>query len=103
MVVQRKLHEASGGSQKAEADRDAAGAEALRHEIEQIIATLRGLGADGLAELKAALGDRLPAIDPAETWQGVESRLAGELRSHPLRSLGIAALSGLALGLILRR
>ncbi len=75
--------------------------EALRAEIAALAERLRRVAEAGAAEGLAG-GGRLAGMARAEA-AGLEARLAAEAAAHPLRTLGIAALVGLVLGLILRR
>ncbi len=74
---------------------------ALRKDVERLAATLGRLGEDRLAGAAEAARARLD--EGAETLKGVEARVLEETTRHPWRALGLAALGGLVLGLILRR
>ena len=74
---------------------------ALRMDVERLAAALGKLGEDRLAGAAEAARARLG--EGAETLRGVEARVLDETSRHPWRALGIAALGGLVLGLILRR
>lgn len=74
---------------------------ALRKEIEALAATVARIGRAGAAGLHAKAEETLGS--GADTLGGVEERILGEARTHPWRTLGLAALGGLVLGLILRR
>lgn len=78
-------------------------AAAVKAEAARIAAMIKDLGADGLSDVKAALRTKMPDVDMEDTWKTMNARLGEELRTHPMRTLGIAALAGLALGVMLRR
>ncbi|MFC2966588.1 DUF883 family protein [Acidimangrovimonas pyrenivorans] len=88
----------------------------LRRELESVAALIRKIGADGLeaaqSEAKARLAEGLAqgeatarkvAGEVRDDWQELESRVMDETRAHPWRTLGLAALAGMVLGLLLRR
>jgi ElaB/YqjD/DUF883 family membrane-anchored ribosome-binding protein len=62
---------------------------------------IRARGSEGLARLRAAAGEG--ASVAGEDWATLEARLAAEVRAHPIGAIGVAALAGLALGLLIRR
>lgn len=105
MAVHNKLHDST--TTKVDDLRDTAAEmierSGVRQEADRLAQAIRGLGVDGMAEVKKLLGDRLPELDVKKGWNSVEERLSDELTAHPLRTVGVAALAGLALGLILRR
>ncbi|MFN0114746.1 MAG: hypothetical protein ACKVPY_08735 [Paracoccaceae bacterium] len=68
-------------------------------EFEALVREIRAHGAEGLARLRAAAGGNWAEGD----WAALEARLEAEVREHPLGALGVAALAGLALGLLIRR
>lgn len=106
-------------AEKADADKPEDAAEALAAEVAALRAELRSLvehvgavgasargGAKRAARALAAEGaDRgaRAADDLMDEWRELDRRVLAETRDNPWRSLGIAALAGLVLGLILRR
>ncbi len=70
---------------------------ALRGEVERLTERLRATEAAAVARAKALAGDL------TEEWRRVEDEIVEETRRSPWRSLGIAALAGLVVGLVLRR
>ena len=82
---------------------DGGGDAAASADFEALVAEVRARGAEGLAQLRKAAGDSAIGAAVAEDWETLESRLIEEVRAHPLRALGVAALAGLALGLVIRR
>ena len=92
------------GAKKAEEAEDAAGAE----DAASLAAEVAALKAE-LARMAERLGHRAEAEAEAqvralaEEWRRLEGEIAEGARRNPWRSLGIAALAGLVLGLILRR
>lgn len=74
---------------------------ALRKDVERLAGLLGKLGEEKLAGAAEAAKARLG--EGAETLKGVEARVLDETTRHPWRALGVAALGGLVLGLILRR
>ncbi len=88
----------------------------LRDELEAVAALARQVGVDGIAlakvRAKARLGEGIEkgqdaatkiAEEVASEWHAAEKRLVREATEHPWRTLGLAAVGGLALGLLLRR
>lgn len=89
---------------------------ALRSEMSNVIALIGQLGQDSatvaregakakLAEGVARGTDAAGRVaDRARgEWTSLESRVLAQTQDHPWQTLGITALGGLALGLILRR
>jgi ElaB/YqjD/DUF883 family membrane-anchored ribosome-binding protein len=74
---------------------------ALRKELEAVAVTVARIGRAGVGEARGAAEERL--AEGAEALGGVENRILAETQAHPWRALGLAALGGLVLGLILRR
>ncbi len=74
---------------------------ALRQEMEAVAATLKRIGRAGFADAGRVAGEGLN--EGGEALGGAESRILREIEARPWRALGIAALGGLVLGLILRR
>ncbi len=74
---------------------------ALRKDVERLAGLLGRLGEERLTGAADAARARLG--EGAETLKGVETRVLDETTRHPWRALGLAALGGLVLGLILRR
>jgi ElaB/YqjD/DUF883 family membrane-anchored ribosome-binding protein len=70
---------------------------ALRAEIERLAERLRAVDAATLERAREIAGDL------SAEWRRIEADVAEATRSSPWRSLGVAALIGLALGLIWRR
>lgn len=83
----------------------------LRREVERVVAQLSKIGGAGAEKLGRAarhgLGDVKIAGDARDAitaeWASIEQRVRDETGVHPWRTLGIAVLGGLMLGLILRR
>lgn len=89
---------------------------ALRRELKSVLAHLQQLGTHGAEAAKHEAWTRLSdsvgqgekaAKEAAEAlrgeWDALEGRLRAETRDHPLRSLGLAVLGGMVLGLLMRR
>lgn len=89
---------------------------ALRTEVNNVISRISQLGQDSatlaregakakLAEGVARGSDAAGrAAERARSeWTSLESRVLAQTQAHPWQTLGIAALGGLALGLLLRR
>lgn len=104
----------TAAADKPEAAADAVAAEvaALRAEVKALVAqagavktaakggakrAARALAAEGAATGRHAAGDAL-----AE-WRAFDRKVVAETRDSPWRSLGVAGLIGLILGLVLRR
>ncbi|MCB2111152.1 MAG: hypothetical protein H6895_08325 [Defluviimonas sp.] len=75
--------------------------EALRAEIEALAGTLKRIGRAGVEEARAAAVAELG--EGAASVEAFGAGIAREARARPWRSLGLAALAGLALGFVLRR
>lgn len=73
----------------------------LRKELEALAATVARIGRAGIAEARGAAEERLAG--GAKAMGGVEDRILAEATARPWRTLGLAALGGLVLGLVLRR
>ncbi|MBI1217913.1 MAG: hypothetical protein GC186_05130 [Rhodobacteraceae bacterium] len=74
---------------------------ALRKELEVLAGLVGRIGQAGVAGVTGAAKAKLG--EGFETLEGLEARVQGELKARPLRALGLAALGGFVLGLILRR
>ena len=94
----------------------AADVAALRQELETVLALVRKIGADGLSAAQDGARARMAegraqgeaaaarlAGEIRDDWREVETRVLDETRAHPLRTLGLAVLGGMVLGLLLRR
>lgn len=86
--------------------------EALKAEVATLVSMLRKLGLDSAEAARTAARTKLAegeagaekiAQEVRDEWQAVESRVLAETRANPWRSLGLAALGGLVLGLLIRR
>lgn len=79
-------------------------AEALSKELAALRAEVRALG-DRLKSTESAAIERAKgyADDLGAELRRYEQDIAAEARENPWRSLGLAALAGFVLGLILRR
>lgn len=80
------------------------GGDALSDELAALKAEVRALG-DRLKSTEAAAVERAKGLagDLGAELKRYEEDIAAEARANPWRSLGIAALAGFVLGLILRR
>ncbi|TMV83494.1 hypothetical protein FGG78_22720 [Thioclava sp. BHET1] len=85
---------------------------ALRRELESVAATVGRIGSSGVAEAKAAAKHRIDqglglgedlAAELKREWANAENRVVEQTRANPWRALGIAALGGFALALLMRR
>ena len=74
---------------------------ALRKELEVLARHVARIGEAGVAGMTGAT--RAKIGEGVETLEGLEARVEGEVLTRPLRALGLAALGGFVLGLILRR
>lgn len=74
---------------------------ALRKEFEALATTVGRIGRAGVAGARDAAKERFG--EGANALESVEGRILSEARLRPWRTLGIAALGGLVLGMILRR
>jgi len=101
---------------KGEAESLSSEVKLLRDELEAVAALARQVGIDGVAlarvRAKARLGEGLEkgqdaaarvADEVTAEWQAAQRRLVKEASEHPWRTFGVAALGGLALGLLIRR
>jgi ElaB/YqjD/DUF883 family membrane-anchored ribosome-binding protein len=88
---------------KASRNAEETASEGLTEEFEALVADIRARGAQGLDLLRKAAGEGAADLPLPNDWEAVEKRLAAEVQGHPLRALGVAALAGLALGLLIRR
>jgi|GEM_PF-5464509 len=99
-----KAGPAEGAESGAAAD-PAAEIERLKAELAALIAELRSSGAAGLSalgrEAQARAGEA--AAELGGEWADLERRLIEETRANPLRTVGLAALAGLIVGLLIRR
>lgn len=73
----------------------------LRKEFEALAVTVARIGRAGVEEARSTAEEGL--AEGAKALGSVEGRVLAETHAHPWRALGIAALGGLVLGLILRR
>lgn len=102
MALRSKMQRSSDQASAID-DEMSENASAVKAEAAKIVSMIRDLGAEGMSDVKAALRDQLPDVNLEGTLNSMTERLAEELRAHPMRSLGVAALAGLALGVMLRR
>jgi ElaB/YqjD/DUF883 family membrane-anchored ribosome-binding protein len=103
---------ADADAPRPEAERLAAEIAALRAELEALVAQVGAVGAaaagDAAARLKAKAAPHLEAgesvaADLIEDWREIDRKVVTAARENPWRTLGLAALGGLIVGLILRR
>ncbi len=83
---------------------ETSGGDALSEELTALKAEVRALG-DRLKSTEVAAVERAKSLagDLGAELKRYEEDIAAEARANPWRSLGIAALAGFVLGLILRR
>lgn len=77
----------------------------IRADIGTLAGMMQAFGSEKLKDAKN-LADGFPDEALAELQRqlsGLEDELKGRVRTHPLQSLGLAALAGLIVGLFLRR
>ena len=78
---------------------------ALRLEMAAMLARLKAFGATGAdwaaGTASDAAEDGLASLK--SEWDKLEKSMAGQARANPIRTIGIAALIGFAVGLLLRR
>ncbi|WP_127900184.1 hypothetical protein [Solirhodobacter olei] len=89
------------GSKAADSPDLSAEIATLRKEIEALAGTVSRIGRAGAATARGAAEGRIH--EGAEAIGGVEEKILAQTRDHPWRVLGLAALGGLVLGLVLRR
>ena len=74
---------------------------ALRKEMQEMASTISRIGRAGVAGARSVAEAKLG--EGGDALHELEDRLLMETRARPYRALGLAALGGLALGLLLRR